>query len=141
MFKTILCIDNDPSVAAGYESVLEEGGYSVLIAFDGHFGLDVLARQKIDAALVDYEMPEMDGADVVREIWKRKPHIPIILTAESETIPRDIRSKLWTVLGKPADTRSLLVEFGTALEDKTECKQVVQRYPHPSLLNWMLPPE
>ena len=75
----ILCIDDNRHGCFARQSVLEEHGYQVVVANSGKEGLEKFRTEKIDLVIVDYLMPEMNGAEVIRHIRQRNPRIPIIL--------------------------------------------------------------
>ena len=61
------------------EYVLEPNGYKSLTARDGQEGLDMAIKYQPDLILLDYNMPKLDGAGVLRELDKRGMDIPVIL--------------------------------------------------------------
>lgn len=68
MTRTILIIDDNPLVRDVVRRMLEARGYIVLVAEDGLNGLDLLKRNPVDAAIVDVDMPRMNGVDVCRAL-------------------------------------------------------------------------
>jgi DNA-binding response OmpR family regulator len=78
---TILLIDDDASVRLALRRALEHTGFEVLEASDGPQGLEVFIRHQdeIDAVVVDQQMPQMSGQQVVEELKRRYPTIPVIL--------------------------------------------------------------
>src|SRR5207244_5474186 len=75
----ILCIDDSVHGLTVRRHVLEERGYDVLTARCGREGLERFKNEKVDLAVVDYMMPEMNGAEVIRQLRKASPKLPIIL--------------------------------------------------------------
>lgn len=63
---TVLVIDDEFGIAELFEAVLEDEGYRVLTATNGKHGLEVLAEERADLVFLDYMMPVMDGAAVLR---------------------------------------------------------------------------
>jgi DNA-binding response OmpR family regulator len=61
------------------EYILEPNGYKSLTARDGQEGLDMAIKYQPDLILLDYNMPKLDGAGVLRELDKRGMDIPVIL--------------------------------------------------------------
>jgi CheY-like chemotaxis protein len=59
--------------------MLEREGYEVFVAASGEDGLSLLERQPIDAIVLDYQMPTMNGADVAKLIRESRPDLPIVL--------------------------------------------------------------
>ena len=62
---TILLIDDEESVRSLFQVALERGGYRVLTAKNGKYGLRLLEHQDVDLILVDIFMPGMDGLELI----------------------------------------------------------------------------
>ena len=78
---TVVVIDDEFGIAELFEAVLEDEGYRVLIATNGKRGLEVLAEERADLVFLDYMMPVMDGAAVLRGM-KANPTlqgIPVVM--------------------------------------------------------------
>jgi len=75
---TILLIDDEESVRMLFQMALAQAGYRVLTAESGSHGLRLLQQQKVDLALVDIFMPEMDGLELIRLLRAARPTSKII---------------------------------------------------------------
>lgn len=88
MAQTILVVEDDVEIAHLVRQLFERRGYQVITARDGAEALDLVARQRPDAVILDINLPRVDGWDVCR-IVKKHPltkHIPIVmLTAAHAT--------------------------------------------------------
>lgn len=86
MSKTILIVDDSPSLRQTVSIALKKEGYEVLESGDGKEALRKLDGKKINLIISDVNMPNMDGITMVKEI-KKMPNYkftPIImLTTES----------------------------------------------------------
>ena len=85
----ILVIDDDPDVRAFLSAALDGLGYTVAVAEDGIQGLKAVEEFGPELLLLDYAMPEMNGADVARAVRRGHPHLPIIFVtgyAESDQL-------------------------------------------------------
>jgi CheY-like chemotaxis protein len=60
----ILCIDDEPVGLRVRKMLLESQGYKVLTATSGREGLQLFATHPVDAVVLDYTMPEMNGDQV-----------------------------------------------------------------------------
>src|SRR5438309_7668994 len=78
---SVLVIDDDPDVRNFIASSLEEQGYKVSEASDGHEGLAAIERAAPDLVIVDFIMPGMTGAEVARKIRSRLPDQPILFVS------------------------------------------------------------
>ncbi|MCR5674608.1 MAG: response regulator [Lachnospiraceae bacterium] len=90
--KTVLIIDDSPMMLRNLKAILEER-YQVAMAPGGERGLRYLQKKHPDVILLDYLMPDWDGAKTLAEIRKLPgaQGIPVIfLTGESD----DVMAKL-----------------------------------------------
>lgn len=74
----ILCVDDDALVLNMTRQLLESAGYRVISAHTGAEALRQSAAAHIDAAVLDYSMPEMDGPELAAALRARNSHFPII---------------------------------------------------------------
>ena len=84
----ILFVDDDTAVLEAYSLLLEELGYAVHTANSGEEALDFLETHAVDAVVVDYLMPGMDGEESARRIRSLRFGIPIILFSGSLPLSR-----------------------------------------------------
>ena len=83
---SVLVIDDDPDVRAFIADALEEQGYRVREAADGHSGVAELQREPADLVIIDFIMPGLSGADVARKIRAKRPDQSILfVSGYSET--------------------------------------------------------
>ena len=68
MNRTLLVIDDNDSVRESLRFLFMRRGYTVLVAENGPQGIAVAAQHAIDGALVDVNMPGMNGIDVCRAL-------------------------------------------------------------------------
>ena len=87
MGKTILIVDDSPSVRQVVGIALRGAGYDVIEGVDGRDGLSKLDGRKVHLIISDVNMPNMDGITFVTEVKKLAAYkfTPIIrLTTESQ---------------------------------------------------------
>ena len=78
--RTILLAEDEPAVRRFLLTVLSRAGHAVLEAENGRIGVE-LARQfdgTIDLIVSDVLMPELGGPDMVRELRKTRPTVPVL---------------------------------------------------------------
>jgi len=85
----ILCVDDDRAVLDLTRMALECKGYRVLTANDGRTALEAFASCPVDAVILDYEMPGMNGAEVARQMALMKPNVPKLLFSGNVSIPNE----------------------------------------------------
>ena len=85
--KTLLCIDDYATAAAGWCLYLQSAGYSVATAYSAQEGLQLFATLPVDLVMLDYAMPEANGGEVAAMMKRIKPHVPILLFSGVSEIP------------------------------------------------------
>jgi CheY-like chemotaxis protein len=106
---TILCVDDDESGLLLRRLLLEAEGYEVLTALSGQAGLSIIEGRKIDAVVLDYAMPAMNGGEVASVIRSKWPSLPIImLSGYTEDVPQEIRTLVNAFVSKGDSTPELL---------------------------------
>ncbi|MBI1423496.1 MAG: response regulator [Gammaproteobacteria bacterium] len=87
MAKTIMIVDDSPSLRQVVNITLKGAGYDVIEACDGKDAISKLDGKKINLIISDVNMPVMSGIDMVKEIKQMAQYkfTPIImLTTESD---------------------------------------------------------
>ena len=74
----ILVIDDDASVRAATQTLLELEGHEVVGAYSGRNGLEKIAAAPFDAVIVDICMPGMDGFQTIKAFKQQIPEVPVI---------------------------------------------------------------
>lgn len=79
--KTILVIEDSFTQALCLQTLLEQEGLSVLLAYDGQMGLETARESHPDAIVLDLEMPLMNGLQVCQQLQNARDtaDIPIIM--------------------------------------------------------------
>ena len=75
----ILIIDDDKVFSRALEARLAKTGFRIETAFDGPSGLQLLSEKKFDVVILDLVMIGMPGFEVLPEIRKNDPNIPVII--------------------------------------------------------------
>lgn len=127
--QRILVVDDDPAILRLVKDKLERAGFEVLTATSGQQALDTIDRYGLPhLAVVDINMPGMDGFEFCRTVQKFTDLPVILLTAvdEEETVVRGIEQFAEDYVTKPFSPRELVVrvqrvlrrigDFGYALD-------------------------
>ena len=84
--RTILVIEDEPSIAESVAARLRSEGFAVEIVGDGPGGVEACARLRPDLVVLDLMLPGLDGLEVCKEIQRERPTPVLMLTArDSET--------------------------------------------------------
>jgi two-component system chemotaxis response regulator CheY len=87
MGRKILAVDDSSSIRKMVEFSLKSKGFQVTTAADGQEALELLAKDKPDAIILDINMPRLDGFGVLKKIRADKAYasIPVMmLTTEGQ---------------------------------------------------------
>jgi CheY-like chemotaxis protein len=78
--ETILVVDDSIEIRALTQAFLENAGYVVAIAADGHEGLTLFRAQqrKIVLLLTDVSMPNMNGFELADRVLELEPDLPVL---------------------------------------------------------------
>ena len=89
MPKEILIVDDEPSIVVPIQFLMEQQGYTVMVAENGEGALDVIYKYKPDLILLDIMLPRIDGYEVC-EIVRLDPRYRdikiIFLTAKGREV-------------------------------------------------------
>lgn len=109
MKSYILVVDDEQDIREFLKDLLEDQGYEIALAEDGHKAMDSIKNRIPDLILLDLLMPEETGTGLFRRIHDKKEYknIPVIVisgmagrgVAVSKTVP---------VFDKPIDEQGLL---------------------------------
>lgn len=114
----VLVVDDDEDMLVVARTALEQAGYRVTMASSGRAGIEALRRERPDAILFDFWMPEMRGDEFVSEVWRVCPAPPplVACSADPDFMDWDARSSgVRHAISKPFDVASLVGTVGRAL--------------------------
>jgi DNA-binding response OmpR family regulator len=87
--QQILTVEDDPAIRRGIVDALRFAGYRTLEAARGDTGLQMALARQFDLLLLDLVLPGRDGLEILREVRRLRPTLPIIiLTARGEEADR-----------------------------------------------------
>jgi two-component system, OmpR family, alkaline phosphatase synthesis response regulator PhoP len=115
--KTILVVDDEPSIAQIATDYLRHGGFGVITASNGPDALALARAQRPDLIVLDLGLPRMDGIEVAKTL-RREGDIPIImLTARIEESDRLAGLELGAddYMTKPFSPRELVARVRSVL--------------------------
>jgi CheY-like chemotaxis protein len=122
MTRTLLVIDDNKSVRDSLRFLLMRRGYAVLVAENGQEGIALAAQGHVNGALVDVNMPGMNGVDVCRALKQqaatahRDIAVWVMTGARTPELARlAAEAGALAVLGKPFDFSDLFERFDNAL--------------------------
>ena len=125
MPKEILIVDDEPSIVVPIQFLMEQQGYSVLVAENGEDALDAIYKYKPDLILLDIMLPRIDGYEVC-EIVRLNPEYRnvkiIFLTAKGREveIAKGLALGANAYITKPFSNTQLIAKVKELLENTNE---------------------
>lgn len=116
--RTLLVVDDYDGVLDTLKWVLESRGYRALTAKTGEAALALARTELVNAALIDAQMPVMDGFELCRRLQAQseRPSFPVWMMTGSHHVRAEVRAREVggrALLKKPFDTDAFLREMET----------------------------
>ncbi|MBU0993677.1 MAG: sigma-54 dependent transcriptional regulator [Proteobacteria bacterium] len=115
---TILIVDDEKNYPLILSAVLEEEGYETLTANSGREALDILSGSDVDLIITDMKMPEMDGIELLENIKRKDPDMPVLIMTAHGTIDKAVEAMqkgAYTYILKPFDNEGLVLYVKKAI--------------------------
>jgi two-component system alkaline phosphatase synthesis response regulator PhoP len=91
----VLVAEDDGLIRSGLSEILKKEGYIPVEAANGKEALELFSSESPDFICLDIMMPHMSGYDVLREIRKSNPSVPVIfISAKSEEVDKVVGLEL-----------------------------------------------
>jgi DNA-binding response OmpR family regulator len=129
--KTILIIEDDPTMLRGLKDNFESQGFDVRTACDGKAGVEAAMAGPSDLVVLDIMLPKINGYEVCRLVRQQGLDIPIImLTAkgQEEDIIRGLELGADDYVTKPFSIRELLARARAFLRRRSAGEGQVYRF-------------
>jgi PAS domain S-box-containing protein len=103
--ETILLVDDEPLIRDLGRTILQQGGYRVLLAEDGKAALDLYRRERehIDLVILDLTMPQLSGRETLRKLRRINPAVRILFASGyfAEPLPEAADGFRVNIVAKP----------------------------------------
>jgi DNA-binding NtrC family response regulator len=120
---TILVIDDEEVVRLLFQSLLEEEGYQVILTDNGRSGVQMLDQHRPPLALVDKNLPDVSGLDLIADQKKRQPNTEFIMITGYASLDSAVKAMeigAFSYLTKPfGDLEVVMNRIRAALEVNT----------------------
>jgi DNA-binding NtrC family response regulator len=119
----VLLVEDEVNVANGLKLILDDAGYDVDVALDGHKALSLFRGDGIDLVVSDLRLPDLDGMEVVREMKSIKPDLDVIIITGYPSMSTAIDSGKLGVreyLRKPFTEDEFMEAVNKTLKEKEE---------------------
>ena len=123
----VLVIDHQESTSQSIEGILRPKGHVVLKAYTGQQALDLAAKVSPDAIILNVQLPDFDGIDLLRRLREEPTiHLSTPVLMASETLwgraqrLEALSAGAWDVLTHPLDPSELILRVDTFMKAKRE---------------------
>ncbi|MCU0345119.1 MAG: sigma-54 dependent transcriptional regulator [Ignavibacterium sp.] len=117
--KSVLVIDDELQICESINMILEYEGYAVDYTTSANEGLDKFSAKDFFAVLLDIQMPEMNGFEVLKRLRAQKPAVSVIIISAHGSVENAIKATrlgAFDFLEKPIDRDKLLISVRNATE-------------------------
>ncbi len=119
----LIFIDDEQTFLKYMAKRLVLDGFTVKTTFSGEEAVELAAKEDFDVAVVDLQMPGIDGIEVQKRLKKLQPFLPCIVLTGHGSIENALESGKYNAfkfLSKPVDMDSLIKTINKAYEFRLE---------------------
>jgi len=132
----ILIVDDEEVMRDSLSDWLREDGYDVVAVESGAEAIEKVKAEAWNALLVDLKMPGMDGIEVVRQVKKISPELPMIMVtayATVDTAVQAMKEGAYDYIAKPFDPEQVglairkIIAHQELLEENVALRQALRK--------------
>ncbi|MEW6381576.1 MAG: sigma-54 dependent transcriptional regulator [bacterium] len=141
----ILIVDDEKNQREMLKGFLVKKGYHALACGNAKEALSLVREEQIDMILTDYQMPEVTGQELLKEVKRINPAILVVIFTAYGTVDRAVaamKSGAYDYLAKPIDLNELLIiiqkgtEYLHLVEENRELREMLsQRYSFDNIIS------
>ncbi len=120
--KSILIIDDEKAICESIQMILDYEGYGVDFSTSATRGLEMLSEKKYSALLLDIQMPEMSGFEVLKRAKELEPSLSVIIISAHGSVENAIKATrlgAFDFIEKPIDREKLIISIRNAAEQSS----------------------
>ncbi len=115
----LLLVDDEKEVLEEFSTYLARKGYRVTSCVNALDAIRAIRAEAPDIVLTDFRMPEMDGVELLRQLKRTHPSLPVVImsgAADMRTAVDALNSDASDFLKKPVESKELLISLKGALD-------------------------
>jgi CheY-like chemotaxis protein len=117
----VLCVDDDAGIRDLYEAVLNQNGYDVIAVSNASHALTVYEfGARVDAVVLDLEMPGMNGLELAERLKSLNPSLPILMVSGSNPELQEMCPYVDAALRKGVPIRNILDRIGNLIAERRD---------------------
>jgi DNA-binding NtrC family response regulator len=117
VIPAVLIVEDEHVLAQAMSDYLARHGFEPAVAGSGEAALEALAEFEPDLVVLDYQLPGMDGLEVLREMRQRAPQATVVMLTAHGSVKAAVeamRAGAFDYLTKPIDLEELALVLGRA---------------------------
>jgi CheY-like chemotaxis protein len=118
----IMLVDDEVQQMQLRACIMRARGYQVLTASDPFSAIGLAVEERVDLAIVDYEMPGMDGCKLADRLRKATPSLKVVLYSGAIAIPESEIRKVDMFISKAEGIFELLRGVSKLMEPECRCQ-------------------
>jgi DNA-binding NtrC family response regulator len=126
----LLFIDDEQTFLKYLAKRLVLDGFTVKITFSGEEGVEAASKEDFDVAVVDLQMPGIDGIEVQKRLKDLQPMLPCIVLTGHGNVENALESGKYNAfkfLSKPVDMDTLIETINAAYNNRVTLEQSSSR--------------
>ncbi|MDI6854940.1 MAG: sigma-54 dependent transcriptional regulator [Deltaproteobacteria bacterium] len=119
MPSTILVVDDEPQIRETVAGILTDEGFEVLAAAEGEAALKLAGEERPDLVLLDISMPGADGLEVLQELKRQHPALPVVMISAYGSVENAVKATrlgAYDFIEKPPHAEKIVLSVKNALE-------------------------
>jgi DNA-binding NtrC family response regulator len=119
--KSLLVVDDDSLIRRSLGEMLKREGYTVFEAANASEALKIAASAQPSLVITDFNMPEVDGMQLLRELRARRPDLPVILVTGYGTVEQAVeamKNGAYDYVSKPILDDEMKLVVKRAIEER-----------------------
>ncbi len=136
--KRVLVIDDDENYRKTLSDILGVKGYETLSAGTGTEGLSFLSHGPVNIAIIDLQLPDMSGTDVLNGLKGASPSTEAIILTGNATLDSAIEATnrgAFSYLLKPCDVEQLLLQISRAIDRQQAGERIMRQNAELQMVN------
>lgn len=121
--KSVLIVDSDEHARGQLLNQLESHSSKIFLAADGKSAMEIFINEDVNILIVDTEVKDISGLDILKKCKEKKPHCEVIITGQGrnpENAILSLRRGAIDYLKKPLEMDELLDALGRAQKKISE---------------------
>ena len=119
MSGTLLVVDDEPQILQVVAGILQDEGFEVLTAPYGEAALKLVGEETPDLVLLDIALPGLDGLEVLQELKRRFPFLPVVMISAYGSVENAVKATrlgAYDLIEKPPNADKILLSVRNGLE-------------------------